>query len=103
MYVGVIHKITDAAAWDRGLEAFATTELPETMRNPITYVGTDKEYAFCLWDVPSVDALQSTLDGLTAGAAVNTYFAIDPGAVGTSGIPEQRVDLTTKATAATGR
>jgi hypothetical protein len=64
--------------------------------NPVTYMGARTDYAFCLWDVPSVEALQPMLDELTAGAATNMYFPIDPHAFGTAGIPTQRVDLQTE-------
>lgn len=94
MYVAVIHRITDAVVWDRQIQVFETTELPAGMQNPISYVGTNKDYAFCLWDVPSIQALQPLLDEATAGAAVNTYFPVDPAAPGTAGIPVQRLDLT---------
>ena len=101
MYVGVIHRITDTATWDQKIKEFETAELPAGMTNPISYMGADHDYAFCLWDVPSVEALQPTLDGLTSGAATNTYFPVDPTALGTAGIPEQRVDLTEQKSKAT--
>jgi hypothetical protein len=99
MYVGVIHRITDTAVWEQKIQAFEEAELPAGLENPISYIGADRDYAFCLWDVPSVAALQPTLDSLTEGAADNTYFPVDPNALGTGGIPEQRVDLTDKDTA----
>jgi hypothetical protein len=37
------------------------------------------------------------LDELTAGAATNMYFPVDPNAFGTAGIPRQRIDLETQA------
>ena len=94
MYVGVIHRITNTAAFDQGLAEFNPADLPAEMANPISYIGANRDYAFCLWDVPSIEALQPTLDGLTEGAATNTYFAVYPTAVGTQGIPGQAVDLT---------
>jgi hypothetical protein len=36
------------------------------------------------------------LDQLTEGAATNMYFRVDPNALGTAGIPSQRIDLDTK-------
>jgi hypothetical protein len=96
MYVGVIHRITDRVAWDKGLADFNPADLPAGMSNPITYVGANYDYAFCLWDVPSIEALQPTLDGLTAGSATNTYFAVDPKAFGTQGIPGQEINLTSE-------
>jgi len=97
MYVGVVHTITDKAVWAERLGGFDPSTLPEGYSNPITYVGAQTDYAFCLWDVPSIEALQPMLDGLTEGAAANMYFAVDPNAMGTAGLPTQRIDLETKA------
>lgn len=94
MYVGVIHRITNETAWDEGLKDFDPADLPAGMANPISYIGADRDYAFCLWEVPSIEALAPMLDGLTEGAAENTYFPVDPTALGTIGIPGQRLDLT---------
>jgi len=97
MYVGVVHTVTDKAVWAKKLKEFEEATLPEGYANPITYIGARTDYAFCLWDVPSVEALQPMLDELTAGAATNMYFPIDPSAFGTAGIPTQRIDLETTA------
>jgi hypothetical protein len=99
MHVGVVHTITDKAMWAQKLKEFEDATLPDGYTNPITFVGSRTDYAFCLWDVPSVEALQPMLDGLTEGAATNMYFPIDPDALGTAGIPTQRIDLETKAPA----
>jgi hypothetical protein len=100
MYVGVIHRITDKAVWDQKIAEFEGAELPAGLANPISYIGANYDYAFCLWDAPSVKALQPTLDGLTEGAAENTYFPVDPNAPGTDGIPS--VDLRQATPASTG-
>jgi len=97
MYVGVVHTITNQAMWASKLKEFEGATLPDGYTNPVTYIGSRADYAFCLWNVPSVEALQSMLDGLTEGAATNMYFPIDPDAFGTAGIPAQRIDLETKA------
>jgi len=96
MYVGVVHTITNKTVWAKKLAEFEQSPPPAGYANPITYIGAKTDYAFCLWDVPSVEALQPMLDGLTEGAATNMYFAVDPQAFGTSGIPSQRIDLDTK-------
>jgi hypothetical protein len=83
--------------WAQKLKEFGEATLPEGYANPVTYIGSRTDYAFCLWDAPSIDALQPMLDGLTKGAATNMYFPIDPGAFGTAGIPAQRIDLESKA------
>jgi hypothetical protein len=97
MYVGVLHTITNKSLWGTKLAEFEQAPLPDGYANPISYIGADTDYAFCLWDAPSVDALQPMLDELTKGAATNMYFRVDAEAFGTAGIPEQRIDLDTKA------
>jgi hypothetical protein len=99
MYVGVMHTITDKAVWAKKLAEFEAATLPDGYANPISYIGADTDYAFCLWDAPSVEKLQPMLDQLTQGAATNMYFRVDPSAFGTAGIPTQRIDLETKAAA----
>jgi hypothetical protein len=96
MYVGILHTITNKAAWAEKLTEFAKSSPPDGYANPITYVGANTDYAFCLWEAPSVEALQPMLDELTKGAATNVYFPVDPAAFGTQGIPAQRIDLDTK-------
>jgi hypothetical protein len=99
MYVGVVHTITDQAMWAQKLKEFGEATIPDGYANPITFIGSRTDYAFCLWDVPSLEPLQAMLDGLTEGAATNMYFPVDPGAFGTVGIPTQRIDLEAKAPA----
>jgi hypothetical protein len=96
MYVGVLHTITDEAIWAKKLGEFQQTTAPDGYSNPITYIGAKTDYAFCLWEAPSLEALQPMLDQLTEGAATNMYFRVDPNALGTAGIPSQRIDLDTK-------
>jgi hypothetical protein len=97
MYIGVMHTITNKANWAQGLKDFAAGTLPDGFTNPMTLIGSQADYAFCLWDAPSIEALRPMLDGATEGAATNMYFPIDANAFGTNGIPAQRIDLDTKA------
>ncbi|MFL6237900.1 MAG: hypothetical protein ACJ735_00210 [Actinomycetes bacterium] len=99
MYVGVLHTVTDKATWTKKLKEFEEATLPDGYSNPVSYLGSRTDYAFCLWEAPSVEALQQMLDEVTEGAATNMYFPIDPDAFGTAGIPTQRIDLETKARA----
>jgi len=96
MYIGVVHTVTDKETWATKLAEFEKGTPPPGYTNPITFIGTKTDYAFCLWEAPSVEMLQPMLDELTAGAATNLYFHVNPEAFGTSGIPSQRIDLDTK-------
>ena len=95
----MLHTITNKKVWAQKLAEFEQGSPPPGYTNPITYIGAKTDYAFCLWDVPSVDALRPMLDGLTEGAATNLYFPVDPQAFGTTGFPSQRIELDTKAPA----
>ena len=99
MYIGVVHTITDEAVWAKKVVEFEAATLPAGYANPISYMGANADYAFCLWEAPSVETLRTMLDDVTAGAATNMYFPVDPDAFGTAGIPTQRIDLDTKASA----
>jgi hypothetical protein len=99
MLVGVIHKISDPASWSNTLsEAERGPGLvPEGLGLPVSVHSGSGDYAFCLWQAPSVEALQSQLDPMTEGIATNTYFAVNPGHPGTNlpaGIPAQATDVT---------
>ena len=93
MYVGVLHTVTDASTWATRLVEMQDAVLPIGVTNPISYIGANSDYAFCLWETPSIEELQPVLDRLTAGGSTNLYFEIDPNAFGTAGIPRQRSDV----------
>jgi hypothetical protein len=97
MYIGVLHTVTNKAAWATKLKEFENATLPDGFENPISYMGANTDYAFCLWDVPSADALKPVLDKLTEGAASNMYFPVDPNAPGTVGMPAAQISLVTPA------
>jgi hypothetical protein len=99
MYIGVMHTITDKAMWATKLAEFQKTAPPDGYSNPFTVIGAQTDYAFCLWEAPSMEELQPMLDQLTEGGATNAYFRVDPTAMGTAGIPGQRIDLESKAPA----
>lgn len=83
MFVQVIHNITDNGAWAQCLADFEKQEPPAGFTLHSSGTSGDRATAFCLWEAPSVDALSAILDGATAGAAKNTYYAIDEKAPGT--------------------
>ena len=101
MYVGVMHTVTDKAMWAQKLKEFAEGTLPDGYTNPITFIGSQTDYAFCLWDAPSIDALQPMLDGPDRRRSDQHVLPHRSRRVrhGNSGIPTQRIDLDTKASA----
>jgi hypothetical protein len=77
MFVQVIHDITDKFVWTSRLADFAKQGPPPEMTLHCSGTSSDGKKAFCLWEVPSRDALSSFLDEATHGAAQNTYYTID--------------------------
>jgi hypothetical protein len=80
MLVGTIYKISDAAAWKKALhEAEQSGELaPAGFTLLVSVHSATGDYAFDLWDAPSVDTVREELDPMTQGLATNTYFEVDP-------------------------
>jgi hypothetical protein len=87
MYVATLHSIDDPELWAKKLVEFEELEMPGGTTNPISYIGSATDYAFCLYDAPSVDHLKSWLDDFMGSAAHQMYFEVDPNAFGTYGIP----------------
>ena len=83
MFVQVIHNITDKAAWAERTADFEKQGLPNDFTLHSSGTSTDLATAFCLWEVPSAEALKPLLDSATAGAAQNIYYAIDENAPAT--------------------
>lgn len=80
MFVQVIHNITDKTVWAQRTADFEKQEPPNGFTLHCSGTSSDHTKAFCLWEVPTVEALSSFLDSATAGAAQNIYYAIDENA-----------------------
>jgi hypothetical protein len=76
MHLGVVHTIRDRAAWDtavNGEQAF-----PPDVELLASVTQDDVSRAICIWDAPSLDALQRMLDETFGAASVNDCFVADP-------------------------
>jgi hypothetical protein len=89
MYVGVVHTITDVPGWTECFKEFDRSAMPAGLVNAATFVGANSDYVFCLWEAPALETLRDFLDPVTAGAATNLYFVVDPDALGTIGFPHR--------------
>jgi hypothetical protein len=78
MYVGVIHTITDKAAWDEVVRSTdpAKDPFPEGFQLLSAGTSDDLARAVCLWRAPNVDALQAMLDETYGEMAVNDCFSV---------------------------
>lgn len=77
MFIQVIHDITDKSVWTNRLADFEKQGPPPEMTLHCSGTSSDGTKAFCLWEVPSREALSSFLDEATLGAARNTYYTLD--------------------------
>jgi hypothetical protein len=75
MHLGVVHTIRDRATWD---SVTRSPEFPPGFDLLASVTQDDVSRAICVWDAPSLDALQRMLDGLTGVASVNDCFVADP-------------------------
>ena len=78
MHVGVIHTITDRAAWDRITGDLDPTAFPAGFTLHCTMTSGDVTKAICMWDAPSTEQLQSVLDDMLGEAARNDCFTAEP-------------------------
>jgi hypothetical protein len=76
MHLGVVHTILDSAAWDSVVNG-ESEEFPPGFVLLGSVTQDDVSRAICIWDAPSVDALQRMLDEMFGEAAVNDCFVAD--------------------------
>lgn len=74
MYVTVIHRISDPDGWRQMTEQAMAQGLPPGFSLPIHAATAEGNTEVCIWDVPSVEALQQMLEPGSKGLAVNEYL-----------------------------
>lgn len=77
MHLGVVHTIRDRAAWD-SVVLGESLEFPPGFELLGSVSQDDVSRAICIWDAPSLDALQRMLDDMLGAASVNDCFVADP-------------------------
>jgi hypothetical protein len=77
MHLGVVHTIRDRAAWD-SVTVERSPEFPPGFDLLGSVTQDDVSRAICIWDAPSLDALQRMLDEMLGVASVNDCFVADP-------------------------
>jgi len=76
MHLGVVHTIRDRAAWDAVVNG-ESEEFPPSFELLGSVTQDDVSRAICIWDAPSLDALQRMLDEMLGAASVNDCFVAD--------------------------
>ena len=80
MHVVIHHNVSDPMKWERShkniMSMIEQHRLPAGLK-PLEYLpSVDGRKADCVWEAPSVGALQKFIDGETTGAARNEYFEV---------------------------
>ena len=76
MHVGVIHRISDPAAFQRAEQEALDAGLPEGFRLPVHAETRDHTTALCVWDGPSVDAVRDLVESVVGEYSQNEYFEV---------------------------
>jgi hypothetical protein len=80
MYVVVQHTFSDPpTAFSRGEKLIKGTDAPAGVRVLQFFPSTDASAATCLWEAPSVDAVQGYVDSTLGDSSVNTSYEVDAG------------------------
>ena len=74
MYVGVIHTIKDSSGWVEGLRDLDLSALPPDVQVVASATASDASRAVCLWQAPSVEAVEQILEQIVGEIAVNDCF-----------------------------
>lgn len=78
MYVAVIHTVKDPqAAFARGERLVQAEGAPSGARGLQFYPAQDGAFVTCLWEAPSVDAIQRYVDDTLGDAADNICYEVD--------------------------
>lgn len=78
MYVVAHHQIQDPqTAFARGETLVKNEGAPAGVRGLQFYPAKDGSAVTCLWEAPSVESIQSYVDGVLGDSSMNTCFEIN--------------------------
>jgi hypothetical protein len=78
MYVVVQHQIKDPqTAFSRGERLIKNEGAPEGVRGLQFYPSTDGSAVTCLWESPTVEAVQQYVDSTLGESSANTCYEVD--------------------------
>jgi hypothetical protein len=77
MHVGVIHRISNPAAFLQAEQEALAGGLPEGFRLPVHAETPDHTTAICVWDGPSVDAVRDLVESVVGEFSQNEYFEME--------------------------
>jgi hypothetical protein len=85
MFVGIQHRIRDADAMLSRSEKL-TENTPPGVQARQFCLSTDRQFATCIWEADSVQAVRDYIDGVQGDSSDNSYFEVDPQA--SVGLPQ---------------
>jgi hypothetical protein len=78
MYVVVQHRFNDpAVAFARGERLINNDGAPDGVRGLQFYPSRDSAVATCLWEAPSVEAIQADVDSTLGDSSENSCYEVD--------------------------
>jgi hypothetical protein len=73
------HRITDPhAAFSRGEKLIKNEGAPKGVQGLQFYPSRDGTAVTCLWEAPSVEAVQEYVDSVLGGSSTNACYEVDP-------------------------
>jgi hypothetical protein len=76
VHVGVIHRITDAEAFNKAEQEALEAGLPDEFRLPVHAAAPDHSTAICIWEGPSVDAVRDLVESVVGEHSQNEYYEV---------------------------
>jgi hypothetical protein len=77
MYVGVIHRISDAAGFEAAEEAAVARGLPQSFALPVHAATPDHSTGICIWSGPSVAEVRELVESVVGPFSENEYFELE--------------------------
>ena len=77
MHVGVIHRISNPAAFQQAEQEAIAAGLPAGFHLPVHAETPDHTTAICIWDGPSVEAVRDLVESVVGEYSRNEYFEME--------------------------
>ncbi len=77
MHVGVIHRISDPAAFQEAEEQALEAGLPEGFSLPVHAATPEHTTGLCIWEGPSVEAVRDLVESVVGRYSDNEYFEVE--------------------------
>lgn len=77
MHVGVIHRISDPAAFEQAEQEALEAGLPAEFSLPVHAATPDHSTAICIWEGPSVDAVRELVESVVGEYSQNEYYEVE--------------------------